>query len=108
MKKFMYTMAAVAGLVTAIAAVPASAAVTVTQIDQYGCRWENDSRAYRCYNGMFAGRSFVSQEEMFRSARIVPVYIDDSGAPRSMPPFAARGKERPPTDAGTLEQQINF
>jgi flavin-dependent dehydrogenase len=106
MKKFVYSMAALAGLAAAMAAAPASANVSVTQMDQYGCRWE--SRSYVCYQGMFAGRRFVSQEEMMRNARIVPVYIDDSGAPRSMPPFASRGNEKPPTDAGTMEEQINL
>lgn len=102
MKKLLLATASVAVM---LAAVPAVAA-PMAQLDQYGCRWDNGQR-YHCYRGMFAGRTFTSQEEMFGHARMVPVYIDDSGAPRSMPPFAARGNsERPSTDAGEPEEMI--
>jgi hypothetical protein len=60
-------------------------------LDNYGCRWETTSQTYRCYQGAFAGRQFVSQQQMLQQVRVTPVYVDDSGAARSMPPHAARG-----------------
>jgi hypothetical protein len=39
--------------------------------------------------------------ETRRGERLVPVYVDDDGAPRPMPPHASRGVELPPVAEDT-------
>jgi hypothetical protein len=72
-------------------------------LDNYGCRWENASQTYRCYQGAFAGRQFSSQQQMLQQVRVTPVYVDDSGAARSMPPHAARGTRELPSTGLDVE-----
>jgi hypothetical protein len=124
MKTLAYGLAA--GLTAAMLfAGPASAATSTTtttttrshhaSLDQYGCRTKASTGEYRCYRGAMAGQRFSSQAEMidrmtgeqqrmmqvrtYRGERLVPVYVDDDGAPRPLPPHASRGNELPPVDA---------
>ena len=89
---------ALAGVTAAVLMTgPALAATPRMALDTYGCRWESSSQTYQCYKGVFAGRQFASQQQMLMNVRATPVYIDDSGAARSMPPFAARGSHELPS-----------
>src|ERR1700761_6141251 len=122
MKKLAYGMAA--GLAAAmLMAGSASAAVPAAHasLDQYGCRWQQSTSDYRCYRGAMAGQRFASQAQMLemnqpespqamrveqRDERFVPIYVDDDGAPRPLPPQASRGKETPPIDSDMQEIRI--
>jgi hypothetical protein len=103
MKK-LATAIALAGIVLTASAAQA-APPTRMVLDDYGCRWENASQTYRCYKGVYAGRQFVSQQQMLQHIRVTPVYIDDSGAMRSMPPHAARGSRELPSTGLDVDDQ---
>ncbi|HVY12416.1 MAG TPA: hypothetical protein VHB73_02505 [Alphaproteobacteria bacterium] len=99
MKKFVYGVAAVMTVAMLTAAAPVSAKVVHHHRAMMDCSSDaamNDSRCYR----PAPMRHWVNRE------RIVPVYVDDDGAPRPLPPHAARGHETPPTDAGLMGETI--
>lgn len=108
MKKLALGLAAVTAAV--MLAGSAEAAAPRPTLDQYGCRWESSTDNYRCYRGQFAGRSFENQRHMIqvrlRHENWVPVYVDDDGAPRVLPPHNARGQSLPPTDNGAWEYEL--
>ncbi|MBI3420260.1 MAG: hypothetical protein HY053_09025 [Proteobacteria bacterium] len=92
MKNFIYSLTA--GL--AAAALMGSPALA-NGVNHHDCQGDTTSAHCRGHHH----RPMPMNESYYRGPeRVVPVYIDDDGAPRPMAPMAARGNELPPTDAG--------